>query len=348
MNNPVFDLTPSVEPIKYEDGKLHILDQRELPHREVWLEIDTLTPLVDAIQELAVRGAPLLGIAAAYGVLVGLNELNSSTIKELQTHFIWVKGRIARTRPTARNLFYALECMEKVVDSHIDEGHDDLLIAIYEKARAIHQGEINNCTAIALNGAELFKNYKTILTHCNTGALATGGVGTALGVILAAYKKGYIEKVWVDETRPLLQGARLTTWELEKLGIPFNIICDSAAPFFIQQGEIDAVIVGADRIAANGDVANKIGTYSLAVNCKNHDVPFYVAAPTSTIDLDIPDSSGIKIEERNPKEVRGFRNSIWAPVQASARNPAFDITHASLVTGIITEKGVIQTPSRTM
>ncbi len=339
------ELKPSIQPLQWEGGVLRLLDQRLLPHKEVWLEIVSLEQLTDAIRGLAVRGAPLLGITAAYGVLIGMSESNADDEREFIKAYEHSRDAIAATRPTARNLFGALEQMDKVVESNIALGQERLLAAILNEAQAIHREEIKSCEAMASNGAPLLKSVRKVVTHCNTGALATGGVGTALGVIVAAHKSYGLETVWVDETRPLLQGARLTAWELDRLGIPYRIICDSAAASIIARGEADAAITGADRIAANGDTANKIGTLALAITCKHYGIPFYIAAPTSTIDLSIPSGDGIIIEMRDDDEIHGWRDCTWASEDSPTLNPAFDVTPAELISAIITERGVIQKPN---
>jgi len=339
------EITSVIKPIEFKDGVLRMLDQRELPQREIWLEINSSGPLLDAIRTLAVRGAPLLGITAAYGVLIGLGESSAESPDELRAAFTRVQDAIAITRPTARNLFESLERMAAVVDKRANSGRIDLLEYIETEAKAIHNEEIEACYAIARNGAPLFDGFPNVLTHCNTGVLATGGIGTALGVIHYAWTEGNIESVFVDETRPFLQGARLTAWELGKIGIPYRIICDNAAASVMSRGRVDAVITGADRIAANGDTANKIGTLNLAILCRYFGIPFYIAAPTSTVDSSIKDGGEIEIEMRGAHEVRGWRDIRWAEENAKAENPAFDVTPAGLITAIITEKGVIINPN---
>ena len=321
-----------------------MLDQRELPLKEVWLDIDTLHPLLNAIITLAVRGAPLLGIVAGYGVLIGLNEIKSDSAEELMAGYSRVRRLIAQTRPTAKNLFGTLQRMDRIVRDGSFEDSKGLLEAIELTAKAIHAEEIESCLRIGEHGAEVICDYRKILTHCNTGVLATGGIGTALGVIHTAHSMGRIEKVWVDETRPLLQGARLTAWELHKLGIPHSIICDNTAASLMQRGIVDAVITGADRIASNGDTANKIGTLNLAILCNFFEIPFYIAAPVSTIDLDMECGGEIVVEQRDRDEVHGWGDSKWACEFSDALNPAFDVTSARLITGIITERGVSEFP----
>ena len=289
-----------------------VLDQRRLPEAEVELRCASAAEVADAIRTLAVRGAPAIGVAAGYGLALAASR--GDDIDEAYE-------TLASTRPTAVNLRWAL-----------DELRDD---PSPERARALHDGEVERCRLMGANAVELFKPGTRALTHCNTGALATGGFGSALGAIRAASEEGLVDHVWVDETRPLLQGARLTAWELEQLGIPFSVIVDGAAPALMASGEVDAVLVGADRIAANGDVANKVGTYGLAVSARHHGVPFVVVAPTSTLDAATSTGAEIPIEERAQDEVS---------TRFPARNPAFDITPAALVSAIVTEVGVHRAP----
>jgi methylthioribose-1-phosphate isomerase len=301
--------TGTVEPFRFEDGALLILDQRALPAEERWIRCETVEQVADCIRTLAVRGAPAIGIAAAYGLALADDREAAAEL-------------LRSTRPTAVNLAWALErCRDA----------DDPL----EAARGLHQEQRDADRTLAELGVELFGEGTRALTHCNTGALATGGIGTACGVLRVAWEQGRLAEVWVDETRPLLQGARLTAWELRQAGIPHRVVADSAAGSLMAQGRVDRVIVGADRIAANGDVANKVGTYPLAVLAGRHDVPFYVAAPLSTIDPATPDGGAIPIEERDPAEV---------VAAGDAFNPAFDVTPAELVTAIVTEAGVLEPP----
>jgi methylthioribose-1-phosphate isomerase len=300
-----------IAPLRYEDGVLLVLDQTRLPAEEVWLRCATPAEVAEAIARLAVRGAPAIGVAAAYGLaLADAADFEAA-------------GRLlAAARPTAVNLRWA-------VDQVLAAGPD----AALEAARRIEERERAATRRIAEHGAALFGSQERVLTHCNTGALATTGSGTALGVIEAAWRNGAVAQVWVGETRPLNQGSRLTAWELERVGIPFKVVTDSSAGLLMSRAVVDRVIVGADRIAANGDVANKIGTYPLAVLAHRHGIPFIVAAPTSTIDPDTPTGADIPIEERDPAEV--------TPHGHAAANYAFDITPAELVTAIVTEDGVI-------
>jgi methylthioribose-1-phosphate isomerase len=286
-----------------------LLDQRRLPDEAVELTCRTIPELVDAIRTLAVRGAPAIGVAAAYGM--ALAALRGDDLQAAQ-------AALAASRPTAVNLFWAL-----------DQVRDDPTPA---RARALHDEEVERCKAMAAHAADLFPTHTRALTHCNAGGLATGGYGSAVGALRAAWEQERLDHVLVDETRPLLQGARLTAWELEQVGIPHHVITDSAAASLMARGEVDLVVTGADRIAANGDTANKIGTYSLAVLAKHHEIPFYVVAPTSTLDPDTSTGAGIVIEERDGAEVTG---------RFPARNPAFDVTPRELITAIVTEEGVL-------
>ena len=329
-------------PITYHDGAVELIDQTGLPHEVVTLTISDYRQLADAIREMKIRGAPAIGIAAAYGVVLGIQAVTDES--ELDQHFEVVIETLKTMRPTAVNLFWALDRMTQVFRDHKKMGLPNLKEKLLEEAERIHAEDIEANKRIGRFGAELLPDGATVLTHCNTGGLATGGYGTALGVIRAAWEAGKLAKVLVDETRPRLQGARLTAWELEQDGIPFELITDSMAGAFLAKGEVDAVIVGADRIARNGDTANKIGTYSLAVLAHYHEIPFYVAAPVSTIDPTIVDGSGIPIEERNPNEVTDIQGARIAPEDIKVRNPAFDVTPAALITAIVTEKGVLRAP----
>jgi methylthioribose-1-phosphate isomerase len=301
--------TATIEPLRFEDGALMVLDQRALPGEERWIRCETPEQVADCIRTLAVRGAPAIGLAAAYAMALAEDREAASEL-------------LRSTRPTAVNLAWALEQCRDAPEP-------------LETARRLHRDQHEADRRLAELGAELFGEGTRALTHCNTGALATGGYGTACGVLRAAWARGRLTEVWVDETRPLLQGARLTAWELRQAGIPHRVVADSAAGSLMAQGRVDRVVVGADRIAANGDVANKVGTYPLAVLADRHGVPFYVAAPVSTIDPATPDGSAIPIEERDPAEVLP---------EGDAFNPAFDVTPAELVTAIVTEAGVLKPP----
>ncbi len=325
----------------WEGGKIALLDQNQLPQRETPSFVDSVEDLADAIMTMKVRGAPAIGIAAAYGVALaawGKEDPQASALRACDL--------LARTRPTAVNLFWSLQRMRDVIarSGREDMGPEELKKALLEEAEMIAQEQDQADRLIGKHGASLLPAGCRALTHCNAGGLATLSFGTALGVIKTAYQEGKLSKVWVDETRPLLQGSRLTAWELEKCGIPYTVICDNMAGFAMSRGEVDAVVVGADRIARNGDTANKIGTYSLAVLARHHDIPLYVAAPLSTLDLSIADGGDIVIEERSPGEVGEYRGIKTVPEGAQVWNPAFDITPASLITAIVTEAGVAYPP----
>ena len=319
-----------MDAIRWEGKTLYLLDQTKLPVEEIWLPYTDYRPVADAIRTMVVRGAPAIGVTAAYAYC--LAALAGEDLKQ-------AKAVLAASRPTAVNLFWALDRMERKADDCGD--NPETLIA---EAIAIHQEDVAMCKAMGLYGASVVPDHAHILTHCNAGALATGGYGTALGVIRAAHEQGKVDMVYADETRPLLQGARLTAYELVTDHIPATLIADNMAASLMAKGKIDMVVVGCDRMAANGDFANKIGTYSVAVNAHHHGVPFYVALPCSTIDLTIPDGSGIPIEERDKNEVRTLYGVQTAPATVEVYNPAFDVTPHSLVTGIITEKGIIYPP----
>jgi len=295
-----------------------------------------------AIKELKVRGAPAIGIAGAYAVSLGAQKIMAKSREKFLIDLDCIIDEIAATRPTARNLFFALERMKSAAVR--GKNVAELKKTLIDEAVKIHSGEAEATKKLSLFGAELIKDGWTILTHCNTGPLATSGSGTALGVIIEAYRQGKRIKVFATETRPLLQGARLTTWELKKAGLPVTLITDSMAGYFMKQGKIDCVITGADRIAANGDTANKIGTYTLAVLAKENKVPFYIAAPTSTIDTSLKSGQEIPIEERKPEEVTRIKGAAIAPEGISAANPSFDVTPHKYIAAIITEKGIISKP----
>jgi methylthioribose-1-phosphate isomerase len=332
----------SYQPIEWLGDRVRLLDQTQLPEKEVYLEIADYREMAVAIKELKVRGAPAIGVAGAYGMALGAREIKTGTLQEFRDRLQEVSRSLRSTRPTAKNLFMALDRMDAVAASgkDITRTRADL---IYE-AKNIHAGEAEATESLSRLGADLIESGFTILTHCNTGPLATTGYGTALGVIIYAHEQGKGVRVLADETRPLLQGARLTCWELQKAGIPVTLITDSMAGHFMSKGSVDCVIVGADRITANGDTANKIGTYSVAVLARENRVPFYVAAPTTTIDVSLPSGDEIPIEERSPDEVTGFHGVRIAPQDCQAANPAFDVTPHRYITAIITERGILREP----
>jgi methylthioribose-1-phosphate isomerase len=332
------------QPIAWRDGRVIILDQTRLPQEEVYLELDDYRDVAAAIQKLKIRGAPAIGIAGAYAVALGALKIESKNMDDFLKKLQSVIDAIGSTRPTARNLFFALERMKKA--SETGNNIKDIGKALIDEAVKIHTEEADATRHLSLFGAEMIKDGWTILTHCNTGPLATSGSGTALGAIIAAHRQGKKITVLAGETRPLLQGARLTTWELQKAGVPVTLITDSMAGSFMRRGKVDCVITGADRIAANGDTANKIGTYTLAVLAKENKIPFYIAAPTSTIDPSLKTGDGIPIEERRAEEVTHIQDVPIAPEGVSAANPAFDVTPHKYITAIITEKGIIRAPYR--
>lgn len=328
----------------WESGHLEMLDQRRLPAQEIWHSMERSTQVASGIRDMIIRGAPAIGIAAAFGVAMGMRELLAHGFPEdfgEQCEALFKD--LSETRPTAVNLFWALRRMLELITSSSPQD-DDLVTALFEEATTIMREDRTHNLTMGAHGAALFEKPVRILTHCNTGGLATGGYGTALGVIRATHDAGHLAHVWVDETRPYLQGARLTTWECMQDDIPCTLITDSMAAHFMQRGEVDAVIVGADRIAADGSTANKIGTYALAVLCKHHDIPFYVAAPLSTIDMEITHGKDIPIEQRRAREVTHVQGEAIAPEGVQVAHPAFDVTPGELVTAIITEEGVIRAP----
>ncbi len=329
-------------PIAWRDGGLQLLDQTLLPAAETWIECETPEIVADAIRRLAVRGAPAIGVAAAYGLVVGLR--GGLREEDLEPRFEEVFALLAGTRPTAVNLRWALDLGREVFAAHRAEGVEATAAALLDWAQAVHAEDIETNRRLGDFGAELFRDGDRVLTHCNAGALATGGYGTAVGVITSSFRRGRVAQVWVDETRPLLQGSRLTAWELERLGIPFRVVTDSSVGALMSRRLVDRVVVGADRIAANGDTANKIGTYTVAVLAARHEVPFYVAAPLSTIDRATPTGNEIPIEERAGDEVTRFHGNPVSPPGASGQNFAFDVTPNELIAGIVTEAGVLEAP----
>jgi methylthioribose-1-phosphate isomerase len=331
-----------IEPLKWRDNKLIVLDQTRLPQEEVYLEISRYQEVASAIRRLAVRGAPVIGIAAAYGIVLGALEIKADNLHDFLSQLKPVTQTLWDSRPTARNLFWAIERMNRRAEKV--RNITDIKQALAEEAVAIHREQIESDRTLSRLGAALIKSGDTVLTHCNAGSLATAGCGTALGVIKQAYADGKNIQVMASETRPLLQGSRLTAFELKKAAIPFTLITDSMAGAFMRLGRIQAVITGADRIAANGDTANKIGTYTHAVMAWVHGIPFYIAAPTSTCDLSLAGGEQITIEERQPEEVTTIQGIRIAPADIHAANPAFDVTPHKYITAIITEKGIAREP----
>ena len=335
-----------IKTIEWTDEGVRMIDQRKLPTIEEYPLFRTYEEVAEAIRVMVVRGAPAIGVAAAMGVALGVRQSKAQSMDELKADFDKITSTIAATRPTAVNLFWAIERMKQTFAGALraDSGRAAIERLLIDEAKAIFDEDIENNKRMGRFGAELLPQSGTILTHCNAGALATAGYGTALGVIRAAVEGGKRLKVLADETRPFLQGARLTAWELWKDDIDVRVISDNMSGAIMRQGLIDAVIVGADRIAANGDVANKIGTYTVAVLARQHDIPFYVAAPLSTLDLSIPDGSHIPIEQRTPTEVTHIGNTRIVPEGVSVFNPAFDVTPYELVTAIVTEAGIARAP----
>ena len=337
-SSPIF----VIEWVGESDGCLRLLDQTLLPGETKTIECRSVDQVVEAIRSLRVRGAPAIGVAAAYGLVVGLQEAATADRRKFDERLHVVLQQLAESRPTAVNLFWALDRQRRVAERSATALPADVLKALLAEARAIEVEDRAMCAAIGRHGAELLKDGDAVLTHCNAGALATAGDGTALAVIYAAVAEGKQIRVFADETRPLLQGSRLTAWELSRRGVPVTVICDSMAATVMRQRKVQAVIVGADRIAANGDTANKIGTYSVACLAKTHGLPFYVAAPSSTFDLSLTSGEQIPIEERSPTEITHGFGRQTVPDGVDVYNPAFDVTSAELITAIITERGLIR------
>jgi methylthioribose-1-phosphate isomerase len=339
------DATQDWFTLRWSDSAVLMLDQRRLPDQELYVSLESVEEIARAIEDLVIRGAPAIGCAAAMGIARAAVTSGASDVDGLLADLASARERLAKTRPTAVNLFWALERMEETWKASAREGDADVIrAALIEEAQIIHDQDIETCRAIGSAGLDLVPSGSRILTHCNAGALATAGYGTALGLVRAAHEAGREVSVLADETRPYLQGARLTAWELQRDQVPVTVITDNMSGHLMQRGEIDLVIVGADRIAANGDVANKIGTYSVAVLARAHGIPFYVAAPVNTVDLATPDGSAIPIEERGRSEVAELGGRILVPHDVPVRHPAFDITPAEFITAIVTERGVIKAP----
>jgi methylthioribose-1-phosphate isomerase len=332
--------------IAWQEQMIVMVDQRKLPGQEVYVQCKTPQAVAKAITTMVIRGAPAIGVAAAMGIAMGMRQSKSTGTRQFTVEFNQLCDLMAGTRPTAVNLFWAIDRMKRVFGeaARAGESVDGLKSLLEREANAIHDEDVESCRAMGQHGATVVPDQARILTHCNAGALATAGYGTALGVIRAAAAQGKVAAVFADETRPFLQGARLTAWELVRDGIPTTVITESMAGPLMRQSGLDFVVVGADRIAANGDVANKIGTYTVATMARAHGVPFYVAAPLSTIDLSTPDGSRIPIEQRNAREMTHLGTMQLTPVGATVWNPAFDVTPHELVTGIITERGIARAP----
>lgn len=335
-----------VETLRWRDGRLEMIDQRVLPAEVVYRDYSSAAGVAEGIRSMVVRGAPAIGCAAAYGVALEALRLAAAPRAQFDGAMEEAFAVLARSRPTAVNLFWALKRMRAVSDSMSWAPGPDIAQRLLAEAHEILAEDIRINRAMGRHGAALLDDGMTVLTHCNAGALATAGYGTALGVIRSAIESGKRISVIADETRPFLQGARLTAWELAQDAIPVTLITDNMAGHLMKCGEIQAVVVGTDRVAANGDVANKIGTYMVAVLAQRHAIPFYVACPISTIDSEVANGDAIPIEERDAAEVTGYRGVRWAPEGIRVRNPAFDVTPAELVTALITERGVVASPNR--
>ncbi len=333
-------LTPTIE---WKNDRVKLIDQTKLPLEEEYIETDDYRVVCDAIYRLAIRGAPAIGVAGAYACLLAANEIEANELDDYVQIYLQKADEIGATRPTAVNLMWAVKQMKEKANSFAGT-IDELRAALLDLAHEIREDDIDRCHNLALHGANLIPDNANVMTICNTGGLATSGIGTALGVIQYAHAQGKDLKVYICETRPLLQGARLNTWELKRTETPFTLMTDSMAAQTMKKINIDGIFVGADRIASNGDTANKIGTYSLAVLAKHHGVPFYVAAPLSTVDYDIESGAEIPVEERSPDEITRIKDVQFTIEDIDVATPAFDVTPSELIHGIITEKGVVTYP----
>jgi methylthioribose-1-phosphate isomerase len=333
-----------IQTLEWTDQGVRFLDQTKLPTEETYVTCKTHEQVAEVIRNMVVRGAPAIGVAAAMGIALGVSNSKAETVGDLKREFDQICDVIGKTRPTAVNLFWAIGRMQEKFERNRMKPVPQIMQTLIEEAQRMHAQDIAANQAMGRHGATLMPSAGGVLTHCNAGALATAGYGTALGVIRAAVEQGKKIHVYADETRPFLQGSRLTAWELMKDGIPTTVISDNMAGAMMSQGKIGAVVVGADRIAANGDVANKIGTYTVAILAREHGIPFYVAAPISTVDLACPDGSQIPIEQRNAKEVTHIAGKQMVPDGVAVENPAFDVTPAKYVAAIITEKGIARAP----
>jgi methylthioribose-1-phosphate isomerase len=333
-----------IQTLEWTDNGVRFIDQTKLPTEETYVTCKSYKQVADAIRTMIVRGAPAIGVAAAMGIAIGVKDSKAESVGELKRELDQISDVIGQTRPTAVNLFWAIARMKEKFEQLRVRPISQIKDGLIEEAKRMHAEDIAANQAMGRHGATLMPSSGGVLTHCNAGALATAGYGTALGVIRAAIEAGKKIHVYADETRPFLQGSRLTAWELMKDGIPTTVISDNMAGAMMRQGKIGAIVVGADRIAANGDVANKIGTYSVAVLAKENGIPFYVAAPISTVDLNCPDGSRIPIEQRNPKEITHIAGKQMVPDGVSIENPSFDVTPAKYVAAIITERGIAREP----
>lgn len=334
----------AIQSIEWQDDHLRIIDQTYLPKRKVYSDIQDVGRIWEAIKKMRIRGAPAIGIAAAYGFYMGIKDLPESNFESFWVEAERVTEYLESARPTAMNLEWALDRVKTTIQAHKDKSIAEIKDIALETAKTIHDEDKRTCKLIGENGVELIKKNARILTHSNTGSLASGQYGTALSVIFHAHQGGKVKNVWVNETRPLMQGARLTAWELMNADIPMKLIIDSAAGSLMNQGKVDAVLVGADRIAANGDTANKIGTYPLAVLAKENNIPFYVAAPLSTIDISLDSGDDIPIEDRDGEEITSFNNSKIAPKKTETYNPAYDITPNEYISAFVTEQDIVEPP----
>lgn len=330
--------------VRWEDGVVVLLDQTKLPEEEIYLRCESTADLIAAIRRLSVRGAPAIGVAGAYGAALAAHRIAESDGATFRARLATELDALRVARPTAVNLSWAIDRVRRIVDGLATASVDEIRAALLTEAQRIDRQDRESCLALGRLGAELIPDGSTVLTHCNAGALATAGRGTALAVVYAAHEAGKKVQVFSDETRPLLQGARLTAWECQRMGVPVTLLCDNAAGWILAQGKVDRIVVGADRIAANGDVANKIGTYMTALAARHHGVGFMVAAPTSTIDAGSPSGDAIPIEQRPATEVLAFGGRRVAPEGVAAWNPVFDITPATLVDVLVTERGVVRSP----
>lgn len=338
------NIDTAIQSIEWREDHVRILDQTYLPGREVYSDIRDVGRMWEAIKKLRIRGAPAIGIAASYGLYLGIKDLPENSFESFIVEVDRIAEYLEGARPTAVNLKWATDRIKSTIRAHKDKDISEIKEIVLQTAKTIHDEDKRICKKIGENGIELIPKDAQVLTHCNTGSLATGQYGTALSVILHAHEQGKKTFVWVDETRPLLQGSRLTAWELMNAEVPMKIITDSSAGLLMRREEVDLVIVGADRIAANGDVANKIGTYPLAVLAQENEIPFYVAAPLSTIDMEIETGNEIPLEEREQDEILNYSDAQIAPKKAEAYNPAFDVTPNKYISGIVTEEGIIEPP----
>ena len=333
-----------VPTITWQDDYVVMIDQRKLPFKESYVVCKTAAQVIEAIRKMVIRGAPAIGVAAAMGLALGARRIKTNNRSTFERRFLRICEQMAKARPTASNLFWAIHSMQEVVKQYPEANAPELKDLLRKKADELLAADQAINRAIGFNGQTIVPDGATVLTHCNAGALATAGYGTALGVVRAAWEAGKNIRVLADETRPFLQGSRLTAWELQQDNIPVTLITDSMAGYLMSKGRVQLIVVGADRVAANGDVANKIGTYSLAVLAKENKVPFYVAAPLSTVDLSVPTGEDIPIEERDPREVTHSFGQAIAPAGITAWNPAFDVTPSRFIEGIITEAGIARKP----